>query len=172
MPFMQGPSALDRNGGGLGLGLALVKGLVELHGGTVEAHSAGVGQGAEFTLRLPLAPAGPVSESAPSKPAPEAVKRILIIEDNPDVALSLREALRYLKHPVEVASSGPEGLEKARAFRPEVVLCDIGLPGMDGYDVAKAFRADPGLRTTFLVALTGYALPEERIVHSRRAARN
>jgi len=161
-PFMQGPSALDRSGGGLGVGLALVKGLVELHGGTVEATSAGIDQGAEFTLRLPIAEAAPVSEPAPSGGPAEAVKRILIIEDNPDVAHSLGEALRFLKHTVEVAASGPEGLARARGFRPEVVLCDIGLPGMDGYEVARAFRADPDLRATFLVALTGYALPEDQ----------
>jgi len=161
-PFMQGPSALDRSRGGLGLGLALVKGLIELHGGTVEARSDGVGKGAEFTLRLPLArlaqTAQPVS---PERPA-GVVKRVLIIEDNVDVAHSLREALGFLKHSVEVAYSGPEGLAKARAFDPEVVLCDIGLPGMDGYDVARALRADPALRAVYLVALTGYALPEDQ----------
>ena len=161
-PFMQGPGTLDRSRGGLGLGLALVKGLVELHGGTVEARSDGPGKGAEFTLRLPIDRAAEVPKPAPSERPSRAVRRVLIIEDNVDVADSLREALGFLKHTVEVAYSGPEGLAKAREFKPEVVLCDIGLPGMDGYDVARAFRADPALAGTFLVALTGYALPEDQ----------
>ncbi|HSA95930.1 MAG TPA: ATP-binding protein [Acidobacteriota bacterium] len=161
-PFMQGQSTLDRSRGGLGLGLALVKGLIELHGGTVEARSEGIGKGAEFTLRLPLAPRPAMPEPVlPDRPS-HAVKRVLIIEDNVDVAQSLREALGFLKHSVEVAPDGPAGLALAREFKPEVLLCDIGLPGMDGYDVAKAFRADPALRATFLVALTGYTLPEDQ----------
>lgn len=162
-PFMQGPSTLDRSRGGLGLGLALVKGLVELHGGTVEARSEGIGKGSEFTLRLPLARPAQAAPAVSSSERPaDAAKRVLIIEDNVDVAHSLREALGFLKHSVEVAYSGPEGLAKARAFGPDVVLCDIGLPGMDGYDVAKAFRAEPALGSVFLVALTGYALPEDQ----------
>lgn len=160
-PFMQGPSALDRSRGGLGLGLALVKGLLELHGGTVEARSDGPGKGAEFVLRLPLGRRDAPRPAPPERPS-RAVRRVLIIEDNIDVAHSLREALGFLKHTVEVAYSGPEGLAKAREFGPEVVLCDIGLPGMDGYDVARAFRADPALSGLFIVALTGYALPEDQ----------
>jgi PAS domain S-box-containing protein len=162
-PFMQGPGTIDRSRGGLGLGLSLVKGLVELHGGAVEARSDGIGKGAEFTLRLPLDPGATASKPvSPGWPA-SAIKRVLIIEDNIDVANSLREALGFLKYAVETASNGPEGLDKARDFKPEVVLCDIGLPGMDGYDVAKAFRADPDLRPAFLIALTGYALPEDQL---------
>ena len=86
---------------------------------------------------------------------------MLIVEDNLDAAESLKEALELGGHEVRVAHDGAEGLAKARAFRPEVVLCDIGLPGMDGYDVARAFRSDSALASTFLVALTGYALPED-----------
>jgi two-component system CheB/CheR fusion protein len=165
-PFMQADRTLDRSKGGLGLGLALVKGLVELHGGEVSAHSAGLGEGSEFIVQLPLDGEG---RAAPGRvPAAGSIrrKRILVIEDNVDAAESLRDALELGGHQVEVAYNGPDGLERARAFRPEVVLCDIGLPGMDGFAVARAFRADETLKGTCLVALTGYALSEDR----RRAA--
>jgi signal transduction histidine kinase/CheY-like chemotaxis protein len=161
--FVQVDRTLDRSRGGLGLGLALVKGLVEMHGGAVAVTSDGPGRGAEFTVRLPLARAAAVSPAAPAPATPgRAVRRrVLIIEDNLDAGESLREVLLYDGHEVEVARDGCEGLEKARQFRPEVVLCDIGLPFMDGYEVATALRADPELATVFLVALTGYASPEE-----------
>ena len=161
-PFAQADATLDRSKGGLGLGLALAKGLVELHGGTITAHSAGVGQGAEFAMRLPLAAEEVASESARSPAlAPSGRRRVLIIEDNVDAADSLREALELSEHKVEVAYTGPSGIAKARASKPEVVFCDIGLPGMDGFEVARAFRADDVLRGTRLVALSGYALPED-----------
>jgi two-component system CheB/CheR fusion protein len=143
--------------------LALAKGLVELHGGTITAKSAGLGQGAEFIVNLPLTP----EEAAADTPvrsrtlAPGGRRRVLIIEDNVDAADSLREALEFSEHEVEVAHNGPAGLAKARARKPEVVLCDIGLPGMDGYEVARAFRADATLKGAYLVALSGYALPED-----------
>jgi two-component system CheB/CheR fusion protein len=156
-PFMQADHTLDRPGGGLGLGLALVKGLVNLHGGEIRAHSSGPGMGTELTVRLPLA--------VPKTPEPRAHpvagrtprRRVLVIEDDRDVREGLQVALQIDDHQVEVARTGAEGLEKARQFDPEVVLCDIGLPGMNGYDVARAFRADPALRSAFLVALSGYA---------------
>jgi PAS domain S-box-containing protein len=159
-PFSQADSTLDRTKGGLGLGLALVKGLVELHGGDVTAHSAGLGKGARFVVRLPLALEDTVAPQ-PSDNRKGIRRRVLVIEDNVDAADSLREVLAFGQHEVEVAYNGPEGLAKARGFRPDVVLCDIGLPGMDGYEVARAFRADDALKGTFLVALTGYALPED-----------
>ncbi|MGB8298945.1 MAG: GAF domain-containing protein [Polyangia bacterium] len=164
-PFMQADTSLDRSKGGLGLGLALIKGLVELHGGTIGAHSDGLGKGAQFVVRLPLAPEGVVLAEAGRANVHQAHRRVLIIEDNIDAASSLREVLELGEHQVAVAHNGTDGLAKAREFRPQVVLCDIGLPGMDGYEVARAFRADETLRRTFLVALTGYALPED----SRRA---
>ena len=162
-PFAQADITLDRSKGGLGLGLALVKGLVELHGGTITAHSAGVGQGAEFVVRLPLAledvpTDGPLHSRTL---VPGGRRRVLIIEDNIDAADSLREALEFGGHEVEVAYTGAAGIAKARGFKPEVVFCDIGLPGMDGFEVARAFRADDALRGVYLVALTGYALPED-----------
>jgi two-component system CheB/CheR fusion protein len=150
--------------GGLGLGLALVKGLVERHRGTIEVSSGGKGAGTEFVVRLPLAAAPPRVEVAPA--AAQRARRILVIEDNLDAAESLRLALELEGHEVFVAHDGPQGIERARQLGPEVVLCDIGLPDMDGYAVAKALRRETGLRDTFLVALTGYALPEDQ----RRAA--
>ena len=166
-PFSQADSSLDRSRGGLGLGLALVKGLVELHGGDVTAHSAGPGRGAELRVRLPLS----TTEATVATPgAVSAVtrRRVLVIEDNVDAAQSLRDVLELAEHEVAVVHSGPDGLEKAREFRPDVVLCDIGLPGMDGYQVARAFRADEALKASRLVALSGYALPED-VQHALQA---
>jgi two-component system, chemotaxis family, CheB/CheR fusion protein len=161
-PFVQADTTLNRGKGGLGLGLALVKGLAELHGGDVAAHSAGLGQGTEFVVRLPLDVAK-ADEPQPAAPKPEtSPRRVLIIEDNVDAADSLREALDCSGHHVSVAYNGPDGIDRARAFKPDVVLCDVGLPGMSGYDVARAFRADAALRSTHLVALTGYAQAEDR----------
>jgi len=160
-PFSQADETLDRSKGGLGLGLALVKGLAELHDGDVSAHSEGLGRGAEFTVRLPLDLPGSAQSEMPKEQTGRFRRRVLIIEDNVDAAGSLSEVLELGDHEVEVAYNGPEGITKAQEFRPEVVLCDIGLPGMDGYQVARALRADTGLKGTFLVALTGYALPED-----------
>jgi two-component system CheB/CheR fusion protein len=163
-PFSQADTTLNRRLGGLGLGLALVKGLVDTHGGTIDVSSGGKGAGTEFVLRLPLSAAAARIEVAPA--APPRPRRILVIEDNLDAAESLQLALKLEGHEVTVAYDGPQGIERARQLTPEVVLCDIGLPDMDGYAVAKALRREPGLRDTFLVALTGYALPEDQ----RRAA--
>jgi two-component system CheB/CheR fusion protein len=160
-PFMQGEATLDRSKGGLGLGLALARELVRLHGGEIRAHSDGAGRGAEFTVSLPQAE----NEESPGEPAAAnriaTGRRVLIIEDNVDAATSLREVLELDSHQVAVAHDGPAGLAMASTFHPEVVFCDIGLPGMSGYDVARAFRADEALKRTFLVALSGYALPED-----------
>lgn len=160
-PFMQADTTLDRSQGGLGLGLALVKGLVELHGGDISAHSEGLGRGAEFILRLPLSQKEPPSPSASRGASKSPRRRVLIIEDISDVADSLHMVLTLGGHEVAIVDNGQKALQKAREFRPEVVLCDIGLPGMDGYAVASAFRADPELNKMFLVALTGYARPED-----------
>jgi PAS domain S-box-containing protein len=160
-PFMQADSTLDRSKGGLGLGLALVKGLVELHGGDVRVQSDGPGKGAEFIVRLPLSLDGVAAVEASATRVHRAGRRVLIIEDNIDAADSLREALEFGNHTVEVAYNGPDGLAIARHFSPEVVLCDIGLPDMNGFEGARAFRADNALKNAFLVALSGYALPED-----------
>jgi CheY-like chemotaxis protein/two-component sensor histidine kinase len=160
-PFMQADVTLDRSKGGLGLGLALVKSLVEMHGGEVCAHSDGPGMGAEFVVELPLVQSQTIATD-PALAAREQIRRrVLIIEDNLDAAQSLRDALELSQHHVEVAYNGPEGLKKARTCHPDIVLCDIGLPGMDGFEVARSLRADESLQGTFLVALSGYALPED-----------
>jgi two-component system CheB/CheR fusion protein len=161
-PFMQADRPPARAGGGLGLGLALVKGLVELHGGTVSARSAGRDRGAELVVRLPLDDqVAAVPAVAAVTRAPSAGRRILVIEDDEDVAAAMRVILQMVGHQVSVAGTGADGIAAARAGRPEVVLCDIGLPGMDGYEVARRIRADPSLRETVLVALSGYAQDED-----------
>ena len=160
-PFMQAEATLDRSRGGLGLGLALVKGLVEMHGGEVCAHSDGPGKGSDFVVELPLDSRSTATASPSAAGTEGGRRRVLIIEDNIDAADSLREVLEFGEHVVEVAYNGPDGLAKARQFQPEIVLCDIGLPGMDGFEVARAFRADEALSGVFLVALSGYALPED-----------
>ncbi|HET9594149.1 MAG TPA: chemotaxis protein CheB [Anaeromyxobacteraceae bacterium] len=160
-PFSQADATLDRSLGGLGLGLALVKGLVELHRGSVEVSSGGKGAGAEFVVRLPLSAAPPaLHDAAPL--VPTHPRRILVIDDNVDGAESLREVLELDGHEAKVAHDGPQGLARGREFRPDIVLCDIGLPGQDGYQVAKAMRGDPALRGAFLIALTGYTRPEDQ----------
>jgi two-component system CheB/CheR fusion protein len=163
-PFAQAEQSLDRRAGGLGLGLAVAQGLIRLHGGEIEAHSDGLGRGAEFVVRLPVV-AGPARQ--PQAPADEPIAhvpaglRVLIIEDSPDAAESLKDVLELNNHEVRVAGNGPDGLAVARKFKPDAVFCDIGLPGMNGYDVARAFRSDVDLQKATLVALTGYASPED-----------
>jgi PAS domain S-box-containing protein len=160
-PFVQAKEGLARSQGGLGLGLALVKGLVELHGGGVRASSE-VGRGAEFVVELPLAP--PTGAPAPPPPSRASWRPllILVIEDNVDAAQTVADVLRLEGHTVHVATDGRSGLAKARALGPEVIVCDIGLPDVDGYELARELRADPRLRSTRLVALSGYAQPEDR----------
>jgi PAS domain S-box-containing protein len=169
--FSQGERALHHAQGGLGIGLSLVKGLVEMHGGTVAAHSGGPGQGSEFTLRLPalLDPPGtpPAAEAPQEVAAPKGgsspSRRILVVEDNVDAAESLALVLRYEGHSVQTAHDAAAALEAARSFHPEVVLLDIGLPGgMTGYDLARQLRQEPGLEKALLIALTGYGQEEDR----------
>jgi CheY-like chemotaxis protein len=161
-PFVQADETMSRSRGGLGLGLALVKWLTEMHGGTAQALSDGIGRGAEFTIRLPLS-AAPAPAPAPS-PGGEVAspRRVLVIEDNEDAADSLRELLEFDHHQVKVAHTGRAGIEVAREFRPDVVLCDLGLPEMDGYEVARRLRTDVTPRHPVLVALSGYASPEDQ----------
>jgi len=158
--FAQGDPSLAHSQGGLGIGLTLVRKLVELHGGTVTAHSEGLGRGTEVVVRLPL---GTPSQMPPA-PALErragSSRHILVIEDNPDAREMLRVTLEVDGHRVEVAEDGARGVEMARSSRPEVVLVDIGLPGLDGYEVAKQVRALFG-RHVRLIAVTGYGRPED-----------
>jgi CheY-like chemotaxis protein len=162
--FAQADHSLDRPRGGLGIGLSVVKGLVQLHGGEVEAISGGPGQGATFTVRLPLKEeAAALTGVSPAALEPAAAPlRILIVEDSRDAADSLRMLLELLGHQVEVAYSGPEGVRRARQWRPDVVLCDIGLPGLDGYEVAGELRHDPATAKARLIAITGYGQEEDR----------
>jgi len=163
-PFAQSELSLDRSRGGLGLGLALVKGLVELHGGQVSAQSEGPGRGARFSVRIPLDErVAAASATQPVVLPGHAGRRVLIIEDNKDAADSLQEALALHGHQAAVAYDGPTGVAMARETRPEIVLCDIGLPlEMNGYAVAHALRQDAATASSYLIALTGYAQPDDR----------
>jgi signal transduction histidine kinase len=161
--FVQGEHTLDRSQGGLGIGLTLARALVEMHGGTIEARSAGAGRGATFTMRLPRIPepARPVI-SAATLSAAQAPRRILIIEDNGDARDMLRAQLERDGHEVHAAADGPAGVEAAATARPDVVLIDVGLPGFDGYEVARRIRAAAWGRSMRLVALTGYGQADDR----------
>jgi len=168
--FTQADRSIEHRAGGLGLGLALVKGLVALHGGSVHAQSEGLGRGSEFSIRLPLStePAPP-SPAARQAPQPVTPCRVLVIEDHPDSGEGMMLALQLSGHTVKLARTGAEGVELARTFLPDVVLCDVGLAGgMDGYTVARALRADPEFAGCYLVAVTGYGR-EEDVEKSRRA---
>lgn len=162
--FRQAEQGLDRARGGLGLGLALVKGLVELHCGTVTAVSEGLGKGAEFRIQLPVSVCGAEDiPGVPVIPIPDGEKyRILVIEDNRDTAESARLLLSLEGYDVRTAHNGRIGLEVARDFTPQIVLCDIGLPGMDGYEVARTIRRDVSLSSAYVIALTGYGRDEDQ----------
>ncbi len=161
--FAQADQSLDRRRGGLGLGLAVVKGLIEQHGGAVSASSAGPGLGATFTLRLALEPEPPALAETPNRPTPtDSRARILVIEDHRDAAESLRTLLEILGHEVRLAFSGREGVDAALDWKPEVVLSDIGLPEMDGYEVARRLRLEPRFSEVLMVALTGYNGEDDR----------
>lgn len=160
--FRQGAQRIDRARGGLGLGLALVKLLVEQQGGAVSAASEGEGRGAEFTIRLPLAEAPALGASPAATPAP-ARRRVLVVEDSEDGAEMMQVLLGQMGHDVLTATRGADAIEAARTTPLDVVLCDLGLPdGVTGYDVARALRADAATRAIPLVALTGYGRPEDR----------
>ena len=159
-PFQQDTQDISRAAGGLGLGLALARGLVELHGGSITAHSEGTGTGARFEVLLPLsaAPKTAVAE-VPVDEAPP--RKILIVEDNRDAGETLCELLTALGHRAKLVEDGPSALAAIQDQGYDVVLCDLGLPGMTGYDVARAVRADLAMESLPLVALTGYGQPED-----------
>lgn len=162
-PFRQAGRTLDHSRAGLGLGLALVKGIVELHGGEVVASSDGVGRGSSFTIRLPIEHVEPAPDvSRVEHEVRNSPSRILIIEDNPLAIRLTRRLLEMSGYVVETASSGRDGVELARKIRPDCVLCDIGLPGLDGYAVATALRQDVGLTEACLIAVSGYPEDERR----------
>jgi CheY-like chemotaxis protein len=160
--FAQGERSIARSEGGLGIGLTIVQRLVEMHGGKIEARSEGLNQGSTFSVRLPMV-------SAPGLLPPVQVvqnaavsRRVLLVDDNLDTANSMARLLKRAGHLVEVAHDGPQALEKAAQHVPEVVLLDIGLPGMDGFEVARRMRKAPGGENAMIIAVTGYGQPEDR----------
>jgi CheY-like chemotaxis protein/two-component sensor histidine kinase len=161
--FVQGQQALDRSKGGLGLGLAIVRTVVELHGGRVSAHSEGPGRGSEFRVVLPaLGPAPAVVPAALPAPAARSAARVLVVDDNPDALELLIEVLRWKGHDARGAQDAAAALELAVILRPDVALLDIGLPVIDGYELARRLRALPGLEGLKLAALTGYGQPNDK----------
>ena len=162
--FTQADRSLDRAEGGLGIGLALVRRLVEMHGGTIEAQSEGPGCGSEFVVRLPLLDA-PLETLGGEEAEPQqetGPRRLLVIDDNRDAAELMTVLLELWGHEVRIAYNGPEGLSLAAEYRPDAVLLDIGLPAMNGYEVAKRLRELPGWDGVMLVAVTGYGQDEDR----------
>lgn len=165
--FVQSQSSLERSDGGLGVGLPLARTLVELHGGQIEAFSAGAGQGSEFVVRLPLTRlarpdqplAAPLS-SAPREAGPAL--RLLLVDDSVDAALAMSLVLESDGYEVRVAHEAKSALETAAQFEPEIVLLDLGLPGMDGFQLARAMRANPATATALLIAVTGYGQATDR----------
>jgi PAS domain S-box-containing protein len=162
--FVQEPQALDRARGGLGLGLGVVKHLVDLHGGVVSAHSAGAEQGSEFTVRFrAIGPPDAVAETTGApRPALPRRRRVLVVEDNADARDMLRTLLQVKGHVVEDVGDGPSALARLQSFQPEVALIDLGLPGMDGYTLARMTREQPRGRDIRLVAVTGYGQAQDR----------
>ena len=162
--FMRAETAARQSEAGLGLGLTLVRNLVEMHGGTVQVFSAGLGKGSEFSFRLPL-PAAADQADKPQQPLaaqPVARLRVLVVDDNQDVAMTLAAVVRHNGHEVRLAHDGPAAVEAAKTWRADLVLIDIGLPGINGYDVARRLREELGLKQSLLVALTGYGQEEDR----------
>jgi PAS domain S-box-containing protein len=162
--FVQGDRSLDRTEGGLGIGLTVVRRLVEMHGGSVSASSGGLGEGSEFLVRLPLAlgrgvARGPAKE-APSRPVPR--RRLLVVDDNRDFADTLGALFETMGHDVRIAYNGTDAVSAAAEYRPDAVFLDIGLPGRNGYDVARMLRSSPELAGVTLVAFTGYGRGEDR----------
>jgi CheY-like chemotaxis protein len=167
--FSQVSPRLDRSRSGLGIGLSLARALVELHRGEIAARSEGLGRGSEFTVRLPLAADEPGAASAPRQAEPVAGSplrsgmRIAVIDDNVDAAESLAMLLRFMGHEVEMANEGGAALALIERSQPDLVLLDIGLPGMDGYQVARHVRTQPWGKSAVLVAVTGWGREEDRV---------
>jgi CheY-like chemotaxis protein len=166
--FSQVESAVHRSHGGLGIGLSLARGLIELHGGTIEARSDGPGCGSQFIVRLPLATTTADdglerhAQTTTGRPGAIAGRRVLVVDDNEDAAITLAALLRFEDAKVEVAGDGPQALARVDSFRPEVILLDIGLPGLSGYDVCRRLReTHPGHRIV-IIALTGWGQQEDR----------
>jgi PAS domain S-box-containing protein len=162
--FVQGDESITRSEGGLGIGLTLVKNLVELHEGSVSASSEGVGKGSEFTVRLPGAAEFRIEQAQAhaTSDSGKRCSRILVVDDNADSATGLARLLKLLGHDVRVAHDGPAAIADAATFLPEVVLLDIGLPNMDGYEVARHLRATSNCKNAVIVAVSGYGQDDDR----------
>jgi CheY-like chemotaxis protein len=159
-PFVQGKQSLARTDGGLGLGLALVKGIIELHHGTVEVKSGEFGKGSNFIVRLPRVIENVVhDEPVPSVQRITPSRHIIVVDDNRDAADSLAQLVKMFGHSTDVAYDGTTAIEKVHANRPDVVLCDLGLPGITGYEVARSLRAHRN--DVWLIAVSGYAQLED-----------
>jgi signal transduction histidine kinase len=167
--FAQADRTLDRSQGGLGIGLTLVHKLVEMHGGSVFARSTGLGHGSEFAVHLPVLRAAATAESQLPECMPiSSPARVLVVDDSADVAEAISMLLGMLGHEVYVANSGQEAIDAVRTLRPDVVLLDIGLPGMDGYQVARCLREQPDANGLYLIAVSGYG-QEEDLARSKAA---
>ena len=173
--FSQAVRSQEATEGGLGIGLSLVRGLVEQHGGTVEVHSEGLGKGSEFIVRLPLATAAAVTDGAPhhdgschdgARRSPR--RRVLVADDNRDSADSLATMLSLMGHEAEIAYDGTDAVEKAASYRPDVIVLDLGMPRVDGYEAARRIRNEPWSDGVMLIALTGWGQEEDR-ARARRA---
>ena len=161
--FMQLDNSLDRSQGGLGIGLTVVRKLAELHGGSVSVTSGGPSQGCEFTVRIPLAESMPAPDTGSGLPRPRGnPRRVLVVEDNLDTIRTLTPLLENLGHEVVAAHDGHAALEAARSLKPDVILLDLGLPGLDGYQVAEILRREGRLSGTRLIAISGYGQVEDR----------
>jgi PAS domain S-box-containing protein len=159
--FTQGDHSSSRSEGGLGVGLTMVKKLVEMHGGNIAAHSEGMGKGSEFVVRMPAAKHAPSTPTTKGPPLVGRTFRIVVVDDNVDTAKGMAILLQLTGHDVVIAHSGPEAIQAAHIHRPELILLDIGLPGMDGYQVAEQLRQDPRCKDCVIVAASGYGKEED-----------
>ncbi|QRK09631.1 response regulator [Archangium violaceum] len=167
-PFRQGEQPLSRHLGGLGIGLTLVRDLVSLHGGSVEARSEGPDRGSEFRVSLPVTSKQERPQDAkPVDAAPRSqtvrTRRVLVVDDNIDAAETLMEYLQFRGHTVHLAHEGPGAIGQALLQKPELIVLDLGLPGMDGFQVAQRLRGEPNMAGVTLVALTGYGQERDRV---------
>jgi CheY-like chemotaxis protein len=162
--FAQADRTLDRSEGGLGIGLTVAQKLAEMHGGAITADSEGLGKGSKFTVRLPISTQSPAIDKAAScnvAASSQLPQKVLVVDDNRDTAMSCARLLKGMGHEVQTAFDGLAAIEAARSFKPQAILLDIGLPGMNGFEVAKTLR-DEGFANEVIVAVSGYGQPEDR----------